>query len=476
MMSSVVKDKEVMLLTELGPYDVLLGRGTGPNENQGNRYFRDEVRKGEDEYCRQSQSRVAKDLVVLHTIEAVRERGGRFVRRVRQCKKRKKTNKNVFMKGIPQESCDLYEVESKRDTVIEKVRQAFQYCRRRPTTDKRSTKKNKKVSLKLSPDESLLGSKKPSTSCGGQQNPTTTTSSRRTAAAGAGAAGTSTSAAARTFCSLEDERQRHAAVCMLDQITGACSKKSYSQQQGQDEQVQRAILIASIMGKTTFQEEEQQSGRVLAGGDAPISMLQQRSGGGAPVQDPAASNRSNTRSPGASSLFIRDILGSSRSATSSTYPSRNAAGAVTTTTPVPNLLQFLSMNPAARSMVAPSNYFFAYPSISAQPSACLLGSGVGGTWTQHATAAATAATATTRGSTTFSAVPPPSGIRGVGLQQGQELSNVLENHQHLLMTKIRKLLFENQCPAPPPLASPLIYSLFQDSTSTIISSPNYDYY
>jgi hypothetical protein len=30
--------------------------------------FLDEVRKGEDEYCRQSQSHVAKDLVVLHTM------------------------------------------------------------------------------------------------------------------------------------------------------------------------------------------------------------------------------------------------------------------------------------------------------------------------------------------------------------------------------------------------------------------------
>jgi hypothetical protein len=338
-MSSIIKDREAMLLRDLGPHDVLLGRGTGPNENQGNRLFRDEVRKGEDEYCRQSQSRVAKDLVVLQTIEAVRERGGRFVRRVRLCKKRKNTTNSAPMKRNQQECCDLYEVESKRDIVIEKVRQAFQYCRRRPTqTDKRSTKTNK-LSLKSSPDELLLEAKKTSNSSRWEQTPTTTSSSTRRRTAATGTAGTTRPT---TSCSLEVETQRHAAVSLREQSAGA------------DEQVQRAILIASIMGKAF---EEQQGGALYGAGgaDAPsISILQQRVDGGAPVQDPTANSRRNT-SPGTSSLFD---LGS-RSSYSSYYPSMNAA--VTTTPPVPNLLQFLSMGTTAKSVVAPSNAFFAYP-------------------------------------------------------------------------------------------------------------------
>jgi hypothetical protein len=235
------------------------------------------------------------------------------------------------------------------------------------------------------------------------------------------------------------------------------------QSAGADEQVQRAILIASIMGKAF---EEQQGGALYGAGgaDAPsISILQQRVDGGAPVQDPTANSRRNT-SPGTSSLFD---LGS-RSSYSSYYPSMNAA--VTTTPPVPNLLQFLSMGTTAKSVVAPSNAFFAYP--FSAPTSSLTDNG--GTLT-HAPAA-------TRGSsTTFSsphqqqalAAALPSGMRvlgGVGLQQ--QLSNVLEDHHHLLIKRIRKVLFENPRPTPAP---PLIYSLFQDA-STITRPPNSEYY
>jgi hypothetical protein len=438
MSSFIVKNKEGMLLRELGPFDVLLGRGTGPNENEGNRHFRDEVRKGEDEYCRQSQSRVAKDLVVLQTIEAVRERGGRFVRRVRQCKKRKKTNNAApIRRNQQEESCDLYEVELRRDIVIEKVRQAFQYCRRRPTTDKKSTKKNK-LSIKSSTDASLLGAKKTSTSSGGQRNPTTkttttTSSSRRTAAAAAAG----TKPPTTTACSLEDETTRRAALPLFEQITGTCSKKSYSDQRDKDErEVQKAILIASIMGMQNFQEQQ---GALAVGGDAPtISILQH-----SPVQDPAASGRSNTTSHGpASSLFINDL---GRTSSYSSYPSpsmnNGAAAALTgssTTTPVLNLLQLLSMVPAGRSLVAPSNAFFAYPPFGSNTTC----------FSPHQQQALAAAAA-------------PSGMRGeVDLQQ--QLSNVLEDHQNLLIEKIRKVLFENPRPPPPPPAPPSIFdSLFQ---------------
>jgi hypothetical protein len=134
------------------------------------------------------------------------------------------------------------------------------------------------------------------------------------------------------------------------------------------------------------------------------------------------------------------------------------------------------MGTTARSVAAPSQAFCAYPFSAA--TSCLIDNG--GTLIN--------APAATRGSSTTTFLPhqqqalaaaPPSGMRGGGVGLQQQLSNVLEDHHNLLIDRIRKELFENPSPpplAPPaPLAPPLIYSLFQD-TSTLTRLPNSEYY
>jgi hypothetical protein len=62
----------------LGEHDVLLGRGTGPNENRGNKHFRHLLGKYKKAYI-ESDTRMAKADIVWHTIREVKMKHGRFV-------------------------------------------------------------------------------------------------------------------------------------------------------------------------------------------------------------------------------------------------------------------------------------------------------------------------------------------------------------------------------------------------------------
>ena len=53
--------------TQLQRFDVLLGRGTGPNEHLGNRMYRYQIRQLKDAYF-QAGGRPAKDQIVLRAI------------------------------------------------------------------------------------------------------------------------------------------------------------------------------------------------------------------------------------------------------------------------------------------------------------------------------------------------------------------------------------------------------------------------
>jgi hypothetical protein len=101
---------------------ISVGRGTGPNEYNGNRLYREHVRRLKDDY-RLADCRRAKDLFVVEAIDAVTSKGGRFLRKVQKGK----PNKGLGGR-------DLYEVAD-ADSVVEKTRQAFQYCRRQRTED-----------------------------------------------------------------------------------------------------------------------------------------------------------------------------------------------------------------------------------------------------------------------------------------------------------------------------------------------------
>jgi hypothetical protein len=107
--------------------DVLLGRGTGPNEHQGNRFYRDLAKQKSEEYL-SCTGRSGKDLLVMEIIQAVWARGGRFL---------KKHEKGRHPRG-PGDSCTVYEVADKA-TVLEKTRQVFQYFGRNRRADSIST-------------------------------------------------------------------------------------------------------------------------------------------------------------------------------------------------------------------------------------------------------------------------------------------------------------------------------------------------
>jgi hypothetical protein len=80
--SSVEKagNKEQLLVSELSDHDVLLGRGTGPNEHQGNKMLRSLVAKFQKEY-NPSPSRKGRQDVARMTLQKIKKNKGRFLER-----------------------------------------------------------------------------------------------------------------------------------------------------------------------------------------------------------------------------------------------------------------------------------------------------------------------------------------------------------------------------------------------------------
>jgi hypothetical protein len=136
------KEVKVIVVVDLQPQDVLLGRGTGPNEHPGNRMFRSLVEQKKDEhmFC---TSRSDKDQLVQDIIHAVSDRGGRFLRKEKRVKGKKKQKKQYSdSKHGPRrdddDDYDVYYEVAEEQAVTEKTRQVFQYFSRRKRTDARS--------------------------------------------------------------------------------------------------------------------------------------------------------------------------------------------------------------------------------------------------------------------------------------------------------------------------------------------------
>lgn len=96
--------------------------GTGPNENQGNRLFRDVLREYKDEYRRASTRKAKKD-VVSKALKEFKARGGRFVEKVVL---------TTITKRSPGEN--HYEIVE-GPAVFLKARQAFRYLLRGGESD-----------------------------------------------------------------------------------------------------------------------------------------------------------------------------------------------------------------------------------------------------------------------------------------------------------------------------------------------------
>jgi hypothetical protein len=103
-------------VTELGPHDVLLGRGTGPSNNEGNVTFRVAVEAMKSDYV-STPSRKAKNRLVRKTVDAIKAKNGRFLSKLR------KSEMKVL--GMSDKKI-VYEVAA--DSVaIEKTKQAIRY-------------------------------------------------------------------------------------------------------------------------------------------------------------------------------------------------------------------------------------------------------------------------------------------------------------------------------------------------------------
>jgi len=107
--------KECQYITKLSTYDVLCGRGSGPNEQEGNINFRDLVATRKAEYLginprdHKNKTRIAREIV-----DAVRSRGGRFLKRA--------DVENVKGRPKPYELAD-------EPAVLEKAKQALRQNR-----------------------------------------------------------------------------------------------------------------------------------------------------------------------------------------------------------------------------------------------------------------------------------------------------------------------------------------------------------
>jgi hypothetical protein len=101
-------------VTQLRPYDVLFGRGSGPNDHEGNIRFRQIVADRKAEYMatnhRMTKAKIAKEIV-----DQVFASYGRFMKKVEQAELR--------VLGMP-DTADVWQVVGD-DTVMEKAKQAL---------------------------------------------------------------------------------------------------------------------------------------------------------------------------------------------------------------------------------------------------------------------------------------------------------------------------------------------------------------
>mmetsp|Transcript_11122 Transcript_11122/g.26805 ORF Transcript_11122/g.26805 Transcript_11122/m.26805 type:complete len:406 (+) Transcript_11122:264-1481(+) len=105
-------------VTQVNPTDVLFGRGSGPNDHEGNIRFRDVVSKRKAEYMstnhRQTKATIAKDVV-----NTVYQTNGRFLKKLEAS--------DLQKLGFPP-STEVYQIVDD-DTVMEKAKQALRQNR-----------------------------------------------------------------------------------------------------------------------------------------------------------------------------------------------------------------------------------------------------------------------------------------------------------------------------------------------------------
>jgi hypothetical protein len=118
---------DINYVTELNPNDVLFGRGSGPNDHEGNIKFRDLVSSNKPEYLstshRQTKANIARGIV-----DKVFAQNGRFLKKME--------NADAQRISLPS-GIDAYVVVDS-DTIMEKAKQALRQNREKGTTSPRS--------------------------------------------------------------------------------------------------------------------------------------------------------------------------------------------------------------------------------------------------------------------------------------------------------------------------------------------------
>lgn len=123
---------EVELITEVGPNDVLFGRGSGPNSHDGNVRFRALVNQRKEEYLR-TNHRQTKVKIAGEIVDIVLEAGGRFLKRASPA--------DVAEKGI-EEGQEVW-IAVDHDTMMEKAKQALrQNLEKTGREDRHSSRRN----------------------------------------------------------------------------------------------------------------------------------------------------------------------------------------------------------------------------------------------------------------------------------------------------------------------------------------------
>lgn len=102
------------IITKLGPYDVLFGRGSGPNDHEGNIRFRKLVAERKAEYMatnhRMTKARIAREIV-----DTVLRENGRFLKKIEQ--------EDAKVVGLPDGVDAWTGVDD--ETIMEKAKQAL---------------------------------------------------------------------------------------------------------------------------------------------------------------------------------------------------------------------------------------------------------------------------------------------------------------------------------------------------------------
>jgi hypothetical protein len=108
------------LVSDLSPNDVLLGRGTGPNEHEGNIRFREQVHALRQEY-QIAKGRGAKTEIARSTVKMIKKKKGRFLRKLNKSELR--NIRGAWGKGIE----DVYLVVTDDETLVLKTKQTFRH-------------------------------------------------------------------------------------------------------------------------------------------------------------------------------------------------------------------------------------------------------------------------------------------------------------------------------------------------------------